>query len=68
MKRKLSSQLGSFLLKRRGDRSYAEFAKLAGISSKTLIRLEQGKVNITMHKLETMVVRLNVRLKDVFPG
>ena len=27
----------------------------------------KGQVNITIHKLEKVVVRLNVRLKDVFP-
>lgn len=67
VRRKLDKQLAIFLRKKRGDLSYADFAKKAGISHQTLFRIEHGTQHLTLDKLETMLCRLNLRLKDIFP-
>lgn len=53
--------------KARGSLSYAEFAKRVGVSHTTLHRIERGEHHITLNKLETILGRLRIRLKDVFP-
>jgi transcriptional regulator with XRE-family HTH domain len=53
--------------KARGSLSYAEFAKRVGVSHTTLHRIERGEHHITLNKLETILNRLKVQLKDVFP-
>jgi transcriptional regulator with XRE-family HTH domain len=61
-------QLANYLRKIRGDMSYAKFAKRTGISYQTLFRIEHGAQHLTLDKLETVLGKLNVRLKDIFPG
>jgi len=68
VRRNLDKQLAIFLRKKRGDLSYAVFAKKAGISHQTLFRIEHGEHHLTLDKLETVLGKLNVRLKDIFPG
>ena len=68
MRRNLDKQLAIFLRKKRGNFSYAEFAKKAGISHQTLFRIEHGEHHLTLDKLETVLGKLNIRLKDIFPG
>lgn len=67
MRRNLDKQLATFLRKKRGDLSYADFAKKAGISHQTLFRIEHGEQHLTLDKLETVLTKLKVRLKDIFP-
>ncbi|HEX5218802.1 MAG TPA: helix-turn-helix transcriptional regulator [Verrucomicrobiae bacterium] len=67
MQRHLDRQLAKFLRKARGDMSYAVFAKRIGVSHTTLHRIERGEQHITLDKLETILVKLKVRMSDVFP-
>ena len=68
MQRNLDKQLAKFLRKERGTLSYAEFAKKTGISHQTLFRIEHGEHHLTLDKLETILVKLKIRLKDIFPN
>jgi transcriptional regulator with XRE-family HTH domain len=68
VRRNLDRQLGSFLKKARGGLSYADFARKSGLSHTTLHRLERGEHHLTLNKLETILDRLRIRLKDIFPG
>jgi DNA-binding XRE family transcriptional regulator len=68
VRRNLDKQLAIFLRKKRGNLSFAEFAKKAGISHQTLFRIEHGEHHLTLDKLETVLGKLNIRLKDIFPG
>jgi len=66
--RNLERQLASFLKKERGNLSYADFAKKVGLSHTTLHRLDRGEHHLTLYKLETVLNKLKVRLRDVFPN
>ena len=68
MRRNLDRQLAEFLRKERGSLSYAEFAKKTGISHQTLFRIEHGEHHLTLDKLETVLVKLKIRLKNIFPA
>ncbi len=68
MKRNFDRQLARFLRKKRGELSYAQFAKKSGLSHQTLFRIEHGEHRLTLNKLETVLNKLKIRLKDVFPG
>lgn len=68
MRRNLDRQLAAFLRKRRGSLSYAQFAKLTGLSHQTLFRIEHGEHHLTLDKLEAVLNKLKIRLKDIFPG
>ena len=63
----MDRQLARYLRRARGSLSYADFAKQVGVSHTTLHRIERGEHHITLSKLETMLGRLRVKLKDVFP-
>jgi transcriptional regulator with XRE-family HTH domain len=65
--RNLDVQLAKFLRKARGNLSYAQFGKKVGISHTTLHRIERGEHHLTLYKLETVLDKLKIRLKDVFP-
>jgi transcriptional regulator with XRE-family HTH domain len=67
VRRNLDRQLAKFLRKERSNLSYAEFAKKVGISHQTLFRIEHGEHHLTLDKLETILVKLKIRLKDIFP-
>lgn len=67
MQRNLDRQLAKFLRRRRGSLSYADFARRVGVSYTTLHRIERGEHHLTLNKLETILNRLNIKLKDVFP-
>lgn len=67
MQRNLDRQLAKFLRKERGELSYAQFARKTGISHQTLYRIEHGEHHLTLDKLETILVKLRIRLKDIFP-
>jgi transcriptional regulator with XRE-family HTH domain len=51
----------------RGDLSYAAFSRRVGVSYTTLHRIERGEHHLTLNKLETILNKLKMRLKDVFP-
>lgn len=67
MQRNLDRQLAKFLRKERGSQSYADFAKRTGVSYTTLHHIERGEHHLTLNKLETILNRLKIKLKDVFP-
>jgi transcriptional regulator with XRE-family HTH domain len=67
VRRNLDQQLAKFLRKERGSLSYAAFSRKVGLSHTTLHRLERGEHHLTLNKLETVLGKLKVRLKDVFP-
>lgn len=68
MQRNLDLQLAKFLRKARGSLSYAQFGKRVGISHTTLHRIERREHHLTLNKLETVLMKLKVRLSDIFPG
>jgi transcriptional regulator with XRE-family HTH domain len=68
VQRNLDAQLAKFLRKARGSLSYAQFGKRVGISHTTLHRIERGEHHLTLHKLETVITKLKIRLSDIFPG
>jgi len=67
VQRHLDRQLAKFLRKARGSLSYADFGKKVGISHTTLHRIERGEHHLTLNKLETILDKLKVKLRDVFP-
>jgi transcriptional regulator with XRE-family HTH domain len=62
---RLAKQLGSFLRKKRGDLTYAQFAKKIGLSDSTLHRLEMGQQNVTLRTLEHLAGRLKCRVGEM---
>ena len=68
MQRNLDRQLAKFLRKARGNLSYADFARKVGVSYTTLHRIERGEHHITLSKLETILSRLRIRLRNIFPN
>jgi transcriptional regulator with XRE-family HTH domain len=68
MRRNLDRQLAKFLKERRGQLSYADFSKRVGVSYTTLHRVERGEHHLTLNKLEIILNRLKLKLKDVFPN
>jgi transcriptional regulator with XRE-family HTH domain len=62
----LDKQFGRFLRQQRGNESYAVFAKKLGISASTLFRLENAEQSVTLGKLEDILERLRVEVRDVF--
>ena len=59
-------QLASFLRKRRGKATYAEFARKLGISPSTLFRLENAEQSATLQVVERVTKRLKCALSDIF--
>jgi transcriptional regulator with XRE-family HTH domain len=68
MRRNLDRQLAKFLKEKRGELSYAEFSKRVGVSYTTLHRVERGEHHLTLNKLETILEKLKVRMRDIFPN
>jgi transcriptional regulator with XRE-family HTH domain len=67
VQRNLDRDIARYLRKARGSLSYADFSKKVGVSYTTLHRIERGEHHITLNKLETILNRLKIKLKDVFP-
>ena len=63
----LQKQLGQFLRKQRGALSYGEFGRKLRISTSTLYRLERAEQSITLGKLEVLLKKMKVNIRDVFP-
>lgn len=66
MANRLAKRLGSYLRKRRGDLTYAQFARRVGISDSTLHRLELGDQNITLKTIEQLMDRLKCSVSELF--
>ena len=67
MRNGLDAQLAKYLRQKRGDLSYALFAKKVGISATMIHKLETGDRHITLRKLETVMAKLKIKLGDIFP-
>lgn len=67
MGKSLDKQFGRFLRERRGDISYAVFARQLGISASTLYRLETGEQSVTLGKMGDILKKLKAGIRDVFP-
>ncbi len=67
MGKSLDKQFGRFLRVKRGEDSYAVFARKLGISASTLYRLENAEQSVTLGKLEDIVKQLKADIRDVFP-
>ena len=63
----LDKHLGTFLRKTRGDMTFAEFSRKTGLPPSTLHRLESAEQSITLGRLQQLMVRLRVRLADIYP-
>jgi transcriptional regulator with XRE-family HTH domain len=68
VRRNLDRQLANFLRQARGTLSYKEFSKRAGLSHTTLHRIERGEHHLTLNKLETVLEKLRIRLREIFPN
>ena len=64
----LDKHLGAFLRKTRGETTFAEFSRRTGLPPSTLHRLESGEQSITLGRLQQLMVRLKVRLADIYPA
>jgi transcriptional regulator with XRE-family HTH domain len=62
----LDRKLAQFLKKQRGEMSYAEFAKMTGLTASSLFRLENGQQSITLTRLHGLLRRLKASVQDVF--
>jgi transcriptional regulator with XRE-family HTH domain len=63
---KLDQAFAAYIKARRGDRSYAAFAKEVGLDPGSLHRLERAEQSITLGRLMRVLKRLNASLEDVF--
>lgn len=80
----LAAQLGAILTARRGDRTRAELAELAGVSNPALVVLEQGRQNPTLERaarmadvygaelaivdVEALLLKLDDELEGILPA
>jgi DNA-binding Xre family transcriptional regulator len=62
----MQKQLGQFLRKRRGEMTLPAYARMLGISSSSLHRMEMGEQNVTLKTLELLLKRLKCSAADVF--
>jgi transcriptional regulator with XRE-family HTH domain len=67
MRQTLDKDLASFLRKRRGEVTYAVFARKLGMTPSSLFRLENGQQSITLKKLQQIMDRLRCSVQDIFP-
>jgi transcriptional regulator with XRE-family HTH domain len=67
MRQTLDNQLAVFLRKRRGEITYAAFARKLGITPSSLFRLENCQQSITLKTLQQILERLKCSLTDIFP-
>jgi transcriptional regulator with XRE-family HTH domain len=62
---RLANQLASFLRRKRGKLTYAQFAKKVGLSDSTLHRLEMADQNVTLKTLEHLSGRLKCKVGEM---
>ncbi|WCJ60698.1 helix-turn-helix transcriptional regulator [Fontisphaera persica] len=65
MAQRLAKNLGSFLRKKRGKLTYAQFAKKVGLSDSTLHRMEMADQNVTLKTLEQLAERLKCKVSEM---
>jgi transcriptional regulator with XRE-family HTH domain len=68
MRQTLDHQLAIFLRKRRGEITYAAFARKLGITPSSLFRLENRQQSITLKTLQQIMDRLKCSWSDIFPA
>jgi transcriptional regulator with XRE-family HTH domain len=68
MRQTLDYQLAIFLRKRRGEITYAAFARKLGVTPSSLFRLENRQQSITLKTLEQIMDRLKCSWSDIFPA
>jgi transcriptional regulator with XRE-family HTH domain len=68
MRERLDRQFAEFLKKKRGDLTYAQFARKLGVTPSTLFRLEHGHQSATLGRLDQILARLGCTLEDAFPS
>ena len=68
MANQLEKKLAAFLKKQRGDQTYAAFSRKLGITASSLFRIENCEQSVTLNRLQQIMDRLKVDLKDVFGG
>jgi transcriptional regulator with XRE-family HTH domain len=68
MRQTLDNQLAIFLRKRRGEITYAAFARKLGITPSSLFRLENCQQSITLKTLQQIMDRLKCSWSDIFPA
>ena len=68
MRQTLDNQLAVFLRKRRGEMTFAAFARKLGITPSSLFRLENCQQSITLKTLQQLMERLKCSWADIFPG
>lgn len=66
MRQTLDNQLAVFLRKRRGQITYAAFARKLGITPSSLFRLENCQQSITLKTLQQIMERLKISWPDIF--
>ena len=66
MRQTLDNQLAIFLRKRRGEITYAAFARKLGITPSSLFRLENCQQSITLKTLQQIMDRLKCSWSDIF--
>lgn len=47
--------------------SFVQFSKKTGLSHMTLYRIERGEHHLTLNKLELVIGKLKIKLRDIFP-
>ena len=62
----LQKQIGRFLRRKRGAKTYAQFARKIGLSASSLQRMELGEQNVTVTTLEFLLKRFKCRITDIF--
>ena len=66
MRYRLRKQLAEFVKRKRGDRTFTEFARKIGLSDSTLQRIEMMEQNVTIDTLQHIVDRLRCKVADIF--
>jgi transcriptional regulator with XRE-family HTH domain len=66
MRQSLDNQLALFLRKKRGEITYAVFARKLGITPSSLFRLENRQQSVTLKTLQQILDSLKCELTDVF--
>jgi len=63
----LDKQLSSFLRRQRGEMTYVQFSRKVGLPPSTLFRLEACQQSLSLKRLDWIVSKLKVTLRDIFP-
>ena len=66
MDKSLDRQFAAFLRQKRGEMTYVQFSRKTGLPPSTIFRIENSQQSITLSKLQGVLRRLKVRVRDVF--